>query len=131
MRTKVKLYIEGLQADLDESSFLLLNYTAEDLSNPTVVKNSFSRQITLKGTANNDAIFGNIYRNDRSTVYGSPYTGPNFDPTRKTSFVIYNDYNEILESGYLKLDEVVTTRKRHDYKVTLFGGLGSFLYGLS
>ena len=131
MRNKVKLYIEGLPADLDESSFLLLNYTAEDLSNPTIVKNSFSRQITLKGTANNDAIFGNIYRNDRNTVYGSPYTGPNFDPTRKTSFVIYNDYNEILESGYLKLDEVVTTRKRHDYKVTLFGGLGSFLYGLS
>ena len=96
MRTKVKLYIEGLQADLDESSFLLLNYTAEDLSNPTVVKNSFSRQITLKGTANNDAIFGNIYRNDRNTVYGSPYTGPNFDPTRKTSFVIYNELSALL-----------------------------------
>ena len=131
MRNKAKLYIEGLPADLDDSNFLLFNYTAEDLSNPTIVKNSFSRQITLKGTPRNDAIFGNIYRNDRDTVYGSPYTGPNFDPTRKTAFVIYNELNEVLESGYLKLDEVVTTRKRHDYKVTLFGGLGSFLYGLS
>lgn len=131
MRNKITLYIEGLQADLDEGSFLLLNYTREDLSNPTIVKNSFSRQITLKGTARNDAIFGHMYRNDRNTVYGSPYTGPNFDPTRKTSFAIYNDAQEILESGYLKLDEVVTTRKRHDYKVTLYGGLGSFLYGLS
>lgn len=131
MRNKIQLYIEGLPADLDESAFLLLNYTAEDLANPTAVKNSFSRQITLKGTARNDAIFGHIYRNDRNTVYGSPYTGPNFDPTRKTAFTIYNDLGEILESGYLKLDEVVTTRKRHEYKVTLFGGLGSFLYGLS
>lgn len=131
MRNKVKLYIEDLPADLDESSFLLLNYTQEDLSNPTIVKNSFSRQITLKGTSRNDAIFGHIYRNDRDTVYGSPYTGPNFDPTRKTSFVIYNEMNEILESGYLKLDEITITRKRHEYKVTLFGGLGSFLYGLS
>lgn len=131
MRNKAKLYIEGLPADLDDSNFLLFNYTAEDLSNPTIVKNSFSRQITLKGTPRNDAIFGHIYRNDRDTVYGSPYTGPNFDPTRKTAFVIYNELNEVLESGYLKLDEVVTTRKRHDYKVTLFGGLGSFLYGLS
>ena len=131
MRNKFTLYIEGLQADLDDNSFLLLNYTAEDLSNPTIVKNSFSRQITLKGTPRNDEIFGHIYRNDRDTIYGSPYTGPYFDPTRKTSFVIYNEVNEILESGYLKLDEVSITRKRREYKVTLYGGLGSFLYGLS
>ena len=131
MRNKVQLYIEGSPADLDDGSFLLLNYTAEDLANPTIVKNSFSRQITLKGTPRNDAIFGHIYRNDRNTVYGSPYTGPNFDPTRKTSFVIYNDLGEILESGYLKLDEIGMSRKRHEYKVTLYGGLGSFLYGLS
>lgn len=131
MRNKIQLYIEGLPADLDDGAFLLLNYTAEDLAKPTAVKNSFSRQITLKGTARNDAIFGHIYRNDRNTVYGSPYTGPNFDPTRKTAFTIYNDMAEILESGYLKLDEVVTTKKRHEYKVTLYGGLGSFLYGLS
>lgn len=131
MRNKVKLYIEGVQADLDNGSFLLLNYTAEDLSNPTIVKNSFSRQITLKGTPRNDEIFGHIYRNDRNTVSGSPYIGPNFDPTRKTSFTIYNESNEILESGYLKLDEVTMNRKGHTYKVTLYGGLGSFLYGLS
>lgn len=131
MRNKVQLYIEGQRADLDNGSFLLLNYTAEDLSNPTVVKNSFSRQITLKGTPANDEIFGHIYRNDRVTVYGSPYTGPNFDPTRKTAFTIYNEMGEILETGYLKLDEITITRKRREYKVTLFGSLGSFLYGLT
>ncbi len=131
MRNKVRLYIEGIRADLDDGAFLLLNYTAEDLSNPTVVRNSFSKQITLKGTPQNDEIFGHIYRNDRLTQYGSPYTGPYFDPCRKTSFVIYNEAQEILESGYLKLDEIVTTRRKHEYKVTLYGGLGSFLYGLS
>ena len=131
MRNKVKLYIEGIQADLDSGSFVLLNYAAEDLTNPTIVKNSFSKQITLQGTPRNDEIFGHLYRNDRNTVYGSPYTGPNFDPCRKTSFAIYNEANELLESGYLKLDEIVTTRRRRWYKVTLYGGLGSFLYGLS
>ena len=131
MRNKVKLFIEGIQADLDSGSFVLLNYAAEDLTNPTIVRNSFSKQITLQGTPRNDEIFGHIYRNDRNTVYGSPYTGPNFDPCRKTSFTIYNEANELLESGYLKLDEIVTTRRRRSYKVTLYGGLGSFLYGLS
>ena len=131
MRNKVQLYIEGLRADLDDGSFLLLNYTQEDLSNPTIVRNSFSKQITLKGTPANDEIFGHLYRNDRNTLYGSPYTGPYFDPCRKTSFVLYNEANEILESGYLKLDSIDITRRKRSYKVTLFGGLGSFLYGLS
>ena len=131
MRNKVQLYIEGVRADLDENAFLLLNYTQEDLSNPTIVKNSFSKQITLKGTPANDAIFGHLHRNDRNTLYGSPYHGPYFDPCRKTSFVLYNEANEILESGYLKLDSIKTTGKKHSFVCTLFGGLGSFLYGIS
>lgn len=131
MRNKIQLYIEGLRADLDDGSFLLLNYTQEDLSNPTIVRNSFSKQITLKGTPANDAIFGHINRNDRNTLYGSPYTGPYFDPCRKTSFVLYNEAQEIIESGYLKLDSIKTTGKRHSFVCTLYGGLGSFLFGLS
>ena len=47
---KISLYIAGKKVDLDDNSFILFNYTMEDLSNPTIVKNSFSKQITLKGT---------------------------------------------------------------------------------
>ena len=131
MRNTIELWIGTERADLDNSSFLLLNYTMEDLSNPTIVKNSFSRQITLKGTPQNNRIFGGIYRNDRNTVIDTPETGPMFDPTRKTSFKIFNAAGELLEDGYLKLDKVTVTKKRIEYAVTLYGGLGSFLYGLS
>lgn len=131
MRNNIRLYIGNEQADLDNGSFLLFNYTMEELSNPTVVKNSFSRQITLNGTPQNDKIFGGIFRNDRQTQYGSGETGVYFDPTRKTSFRIFNEAGELLEDGYLKLDRVKTIGKRHEFVVSLFGGLGSFLYGLS
>ena len=131
MRNKIQLYIGTERADLDDNSFLLLNYTMEELSNPTIVKNSFSRQITLKGTPQNNKIFGNIYRNDRNTVVDYGENGPMFDPTRKTSFQIFNDSGELLEAGYLKLDKVSTTKKRVEYTVTLYGSLGAFLYGLS
>ena len=57
MRRKIALYIAGQLADLDEQSFILFNYTMEDLTNPTIVRNSFSQQITLRGTANNNKIF--------------------------------------------------------------------------
>ena len=117
--------------DLDDQSFILFNYTMEDLSNPTIVRNSFSQQVTLKGTPNNNRIFGDIFRLDRETQYGDSYTGAFFDVTRKTPFAIYNEMSEIVESGYLKLDEVSRNGKMVEYKVTLYGGLGSFFYGLS
>ena len=132
MRNKIELWIGTQRADLDNQSFLLLNYTMEELSNPTIVKNSFSKQITLKGTPQNNRIFGGIYRNDRSI---DPDTvgevGPAFDPTRKTSFSIFNEFGELLEEGYMKLDKVRMTRKRVEYVISLYGNLGSFLYGLS
>lgn len=131
MRRKVSLYIADRLVDLDDQSFILFNYTMEDLSNPTIVRNSFSQQVTLKGTPNNNRIFGDIFRLDRVTQYGDAYTGAFFDVTRKTPFTIYNEMSEIVESGYLKLDEVSRNGKMVEYKVTLYGGLGSFFYGLS
>lgn len=130
MRQKIALYIGGQPVDLDDQSFILFNYTMEDMSNPTIVRNSFSKQVTIKGTPNNNKVFGGMFRLDRQTQYGDSYVGGNFDASRKTPFSIYNEMNEIVESGYVKLDEVVRTGNMVEYKVTLYGGLGSFLYGL-
>lgn len=130
MRRKISLYIAGHLVDLDEQSFILFNYTMEDLTNPTIVRNSFSQQITLQGTPNNNKIFGDIFRLDRVTQYGETLTGAFFNASRKTPFVIYNELNEIVESGYLKLDEVSRNKGVVEYKVTLYGGLGLFFYNL-
>ena len=130
MRRKISLYIADRLVDLDDQSFILMNYTMEDLTNPTIVRNSFSQQITLKGTPNNNKIFGDYFRLDRVTMFGEGYTGAEFDATRKTPFTIYNELNEIIESGYLRLDEVTSSKGMVEYKVTLYGGLGSFFYSL-
>lgn len=131
VREKVYLYISDKKVDLDDSSFILFNYTMEDLNNPTIVKNSFSKQITLKGTPANNEIFGNLYRSDRQTQLDDGYTGVFFDPLRKTPFTIYNEMNDILESGYVKVDSVDKVSGGYEYKVTLYGGLGSFFYELT
>lgn len=123
----IQLYIADKRVDLDDSSFILFNYAFDDLSNPTIVKNSFTKQITLKATPNNNAIFGNLFRSDRKTIFGKGSTGVNFDPLRKTPFSIYNEMGEVMESGYVKVDSMT----REEYKITLYGGLGSFLYGLT
>jgi hypothetical protein len=100
-----------------------MNYTFEDLENPTIVKNSFSRQITLQGTKKNNQIFGAMYRLDRKNA-------EQFNASRKTPFTIYNEMSEIVESGYMKLDKVAKVGSSYEYTITLFGGLGSFFYAL-
>lgn len=130
MRRKISLYIAGQPVDLDEQSFILFNYTMEEMSNPTIVRNSFSQSITLQGTPRNNKIFGSIFRADRQTQYADSFTGVHFDPARKTPFVIYNEINEILEEGYLKLNKVSRKNAGVEYNITLYGGLGSFFYGL-
>ncbi len=131
MRRKVTLYIGGRKADLADTSFLLMNYTAEDLSNPTIVKNSFSQQVTLPGTCRNNRIFGAMWRSDRVSGAGGS-TGPDFSPAHRTPFALYSADGTVMESGYLKLDEVVRKGVFYrEYKVTLFGGLGDFFYTLA
>ena len=131
MRRRISLYIAGYRVDLSDESFILFNYTMEDLSDPAIVKNSFSQQITLKGTATNNRIFGHIWKSDRLTHYGIGQDGINFDPTQKTPFVIYNEMQEILERGYCKLDEITRDGSMVEYKISLFGGLGAFFFSLA
>ena len=130
MRRSISLYIAEQQVDLDEQSFILFNYVMEEMSNPTIVRNSYSQSITLKGTARNNKVFGNIYRLDRQTQFGDSAIGIDYDPMRRTPFTIYNEMGEILERGYMKLDKVARVGREVEYTITLFGGLGSFFYSL-
>lgn len=131
MRRKISLYIADNLVDLDDQSLILFNYTMEDLLNPTIVKNSYSHQITIKGTPNNNRLFGDIFRLERVVTYNGGTLGTDFNASQKTPFVIYNEMNEILESGYCKLDSVTRKKGEIEYQVSLFGGLGSFLYSLA
>lgn len=130
MKRQVRLYIGGQEADLGEGDLILFNYTQEDLSNPTIVKNSYTQQVTLKGTPTNNDIFGHIWRLDRTQQFGGS-TGQDFDPSRKTGFQLFDGAGQLLESGYVKLDNILRHGADIQYSVTLYGGLGSFLYGLS
>ncbi len=131
MRKRISLYIASQLVDLDNQSFILYNYAVEDMTNPTIIRNSFSQQITLKGSPTNNRIFGGAFKVDRKTLYGVRYLGAYYDMSRRTPFTIYNEMNEILESGYCKLDKIKRDGVSVEYVVTLYGGLGAFFYGLA
>lgn len=131
MRQKIRLYIGDVEADLSTDSLVQMNYTADDLNAPAVVKNSYSQQVALPSTRTNDAIFGMMFRADRKTISGSGETGTAFSPLVRTPFSIFSEAGELLESGYVKLDSVTNKNGSKSYGITLYGGLGSFFYTLS
>lgn len=65
MRKNIKLFIANKEVDCSEGISLPMTYTVEDFQNPTIVKNSFSKTISIPGTKNNNKIFGEIYKLDR------------------------------------------------------------------
>ena len=133
MRRKIELYIGDRLADLDDQGLVLYNYAFTDLEQPTAIRNSYSKQVTLPATPRNLDIFGHPERADRVTDEGyEGGTGTTFNPIRRTPFEIRNELQGIVESGYLRLDSVVKQgRTVTALKVSLFGGLGSYFYGLA
>ena len=132
MKRRLSLFIADQLVEIEDDSFVLMTYQMEDLTSPADVKNSYSQQITIKGTPNNNKIFGGLFRSDRNTIYSSSLEhGAYFDPCRKTPFKIMNELGEIIESGYCKVDKIKKNKGSVEYAVTLFGSLGSFFYSLS
>ena len=87
----LSLYISERKVDLPENFSILFNHTLEDRTNPTVVKNSFSKTLELPGTDGNNKIFGTFFRNDRYQIYGTTDWGASFDPSKRVPFAIYEN----------------------------------------
>jgi len=123
---KVTLYISGKRADLDDASFLLLNWTQDEAASPAMVRNSYSQSVTLQATPANNAILGYFFRPDRVTPTGG------FDPLARTDYDLITETGDRVSKGYLKLDSVATGPGGiASYSVTLYGGLGGFFYALT
>lgn len=127
----IRLYLAGQRADLSDDPKILFNYTVTDTTKPTAIKNSFTKSINLPGTQNNNAIFGDIWDLSRLQFYSSASLGgSDFNPLKKSPFELYVD-GEIYETGYFKLTNVTKNLNKITYSITLYGGLGEFIYNLT
>ncbi len=130
-RPFIELYVGDRLVEFTNPPQINITYAHEDLHNPTVVKNSFSKTVTVDGTPVNNQIFGSFFDMRRNVAYSEgKNTGAYFNPSKKVPFTLYRN-GEIVESGYCKLDNVKRTGENIQYNVTLYGGLGQFLYNLS
>ena len=124
MRQEVELYLGGRSVEFNEPPEILFSYIRTDYTDPTVLRNSYSKTLTIEGTPNNNQIFNSIYHLDQIV---DPNT---FNPAKRMEFKLFAN-GDILEQGYAKLDKVYKEGHRTSYDITLYGGLGEFLYNLS
>ena len=127
----IHLYIGNTEVEFDTTPEILYTYQVDELTNPTVVKNSFSKTITVRGTKANNKLFGHYWNVERTQVGGSGNAdGVYFNASKKMGFQLFVD-TELYEQGYVKLDEVRRIDGDYEYDITLYGGLGDFFYNLS
>ena len=124
------LYIGNREVEFHSNPEILYTYQTDELNNPTIVKNSFSKTITIYGSSANNQLFGHFWNVERLQVNGGDGSGVYFNASKKMPFALYIG-NEIYEQGYVKLDEVRRVDGNYEYDITLFGGLGDFFYNLS
>ena len=129
MKGEIQLYIGGVPVELTQDVGVLFTYSVDELTNPTVVKNSYSKTITIEDSPNNSQLFGQFWNVERIQNIDGDY-GTSFNPSKRVPFVLYVN-GEIYQEGYAKLMNVKTIGKNSTYEVSLFGGLGSFWYSLS
>lgn len=124
MRQEISLYLAGQEVEFSEPPKILFSYIRTDYTNPTVLRNSYSKTLTIEGTPNNNQIFNGIYHFDKISDYGT------FNPAKRMEFKLFSN-GDILEQGYAKLNKINRKEKNVSYEIQLYGGLGEFLYNLS
>jgi len=125
----LSLYINDKLVDFSTDPQVLYTYQQTDVTNPTAVKNSFSKTITIDGTPNNNDIFGHYWNVERYLLNGGE-GGAYFNSSKKAPFQIFVG-SDLYEEGYCKLDNINKVGGVYKYEITLYGGLGDFFWNLS
>ena len=119
MNARIILKINGNEVDIVNSEQFAqqfaITYSFSDLYEPDKVTDSYSKSITLPGTANNNAIFGHIWKFDFNNV-------DKFNASQLSDFQLFLN-NELWQTGTAQLQEISINDNVISYKVVLFGSI--------
>ena len=124
MRSDIHLFIGGKEVEFNGDPKILFNFKETELHNPTIIRNSWTKTVTVPSTPSNDDIFNHFWNLERTNDF------VDFNPMMKSDFELYIN-NTLIQNGYCKLDSVKTSNHKVEYQISLFGGLGDFFYNLS
>lgn len=120
----IRLFLENNEIELSEQSIIAITRQFEEITNPTIICNDWSKTIEIPFTTKNNRVFGLLYNPDRITQESDTNQfGLYFDPYRKIEFRLeYQD--SVIMTGYAKNIYSTQTNGVGYYSITLNGELG-------
>lgn len=124
--SKIRLFIENKEVELNNEVQFNITKQFEDLSNPTVIINEWSKTVSIPFSQTNNKIFGFSNVIDRYPTVsssGDPI-GLNFDPNRRLNFRLQDGESVVME-GYAKVNSITQQKGNGVYNITLNGQMGN------
>ena len=126
---EVRIYLENYQIDTDDDSIIAMTMCYSYLEDPTTVAGDYSKTIKIPGTVNNNKIFGQIWKLDRTVLFGNSNTAVYFNPSKKTEAKIYIG-PELFKVGYVQLNNINKDKNVISYEITFYSELCNVLHNL-
>jgi len=125
---RTEIYIEDFSLDLMEDISTEFTYTIDDITDFGSKNTSYSKTISITGTATNNKIFGFIFDlgNANDTDDSLPNVNYNFNASKQANCKIFIDKIQIFK-GTLRILEIVIDDKTIEYQCSVVGDLGGFM----
>ena len=123
-----EIYVEDRKIDLLQDVSTEFTYAIDDVSEFGSRNTSFSKTISIPGTATNNLVFGYIFElnNANFTDNTLPNVGYNYNVTKQANCKIFIDKVQIFK-GTLRILEIVIDKETIEYQCSVFGELGGFI----
>lgn len=127
-----EIFVEGKRLDLTAYISSLLTFAIDDVKDFSTRSTTFSKTIVLPGTANNNAVFGNIFETGISNDYDPTLNniGYNFNAAKSARCYIFQDNLQTFK-GTIRLLEIDKFKGEIEYEVALNGEITTLSVSLS
>jgi len=127
-----EIYLEDNKIDLLQDISTEFTYSIDDVNDFGSRNTSFSKTISIPGTALNNKLFGYIFdmTNANFTDNNLPNIGYNYNVSKEAFCKIFIDKIQIFK-GTLRILEIVVDKETIEYQCSVFGELGGFINQLA
>jgi hypothetical protein len=129
MDLKYKLYVIGESGQFGELECedldIITSISINDIADITVKKDTISKNITIKGTKNNNRILGNLTNLSRYVDDSSEQLNYNYSMSRPVECIILEN-SELLVKGFLKIINVTQNNGVIQYEALVTGQIVNF-----
>lgn len=126
-----EIFIENKRLDMGGDISALLTFALDDVKDFAARNTTFSKTIVLPGTANNNLLFGHIFKATVSNPYDSTAdnVSTNFNASVSADCIMMQNHVQIFK-GTMRLLEIVVDKGVPEYEVAVFGELAGLVGAL-